>query len=116
MNLPGTYRRLAEAGLMSDYSMGYSTINGFRASVASSFYWYDLYKEEQTKLRIHPFCYMDNNAITKQKLPPEQALEEMKYYYKTCVEKGGKFIPIIHNNLLEKAEWRKVYENFLETI
>ena len=53
-NLPEGYRRLIEAGLSDDYSMGYATSNGFRASVASSHFWYNLEKQEQTTLRIHP--------------------------------------------------------------
>ena len=62
-HLPSGYRRLLEAGITDDYSMGYGSINGFRASVASSFYWYDLEKEEQSHLRIHPFCFMEANSF-----------------------------------------------------
>ena len=47
-NLPLGYQRLLDNGITDDYSMGYASINGFRASVASAFYWYDLEKEEQT--------------------------------------------------------------------
>ncbi len=35
--LPVTFRRLIENGIQFDYSMGYGSINGFRASVASPF-------------------------------------------------------------------------------
>src|SRR6185436_1570128 len=48
--LPHTFRRLIAAGITDDYSMGYGSINGFRASVASPFYWYDLKREKQTDL------------------------------------------------------------------
>ena len=51
-NLPHTFRRLIEAGIQKEFSMGYGTINGFRASVCSSFYWYDLEKEQCTSLLI----------------------------------------------------------------
>ncbi|MBK8309804.1 MAG: hypothetical protein IPL04_01790 [Chitinophagaceae bacterium] len=63
--LPDTFRRLVEAGIKDDYSMGYGSINGFRASVASSFYWYDLVKEEQTELLLYPFCYMEANSFLR---------------------------------------------------
>ncbi|HEV2353327.1 MAG TPA: hypothetical protein VGR89_03745, partial [Puia sp.] len=49
--LPTTYRLLIQYGIEQDFSMGYGSINGFRASVASSFYWYDLEKETATRLR-----------------------------------------------------------------
>jgi hypothetical protein len=65
--LPHTYRQLIELGIESDFSMGYGSINGFRASVASPFYWYDLEKEEQTKLLLYPFCFMEANSFFEQK-------------------------------------------------
>jgi hypothetical protein len=54
-SLPHTFRRLIAKGITDDHSMGYGSINGFRASIASSFYWYDLKKEQQTDLLLHPF-------------------------------------------------------------
>ncbi len=66
--LPQTYRRLIEAGITEDFSMGYGSVNGFRASVASSFYWYDLEKEAQTRLLLRPFCYMEANSFFEQKI------------------------------------------------
>ena len=60
--------------------MGYGSINGFRASVASPFYWYDLEKEANNLLAAYPFCYMEANSFYEQKFTPAQALEEMRYY------------------------------------
>jgi hypothetical protein len=117
-NLPEGYRRLIEAGLSDDYSMGYATSNGFRASVASSHFWYNLEKQEQTTLRIHPFCYMDSTSIFQQKLSAEEAYTEMLYYYNTCKKINGTFISILHNNLLgnDKKKWKDMYGQFLKTI
>ncbi|HUP13810.1 MAG TPA: hypothetical protein VM187_16430, partial [Niastella sp.] len=44
-SLPVTFRRLIETGIEKDFSMGYGSINGFRASVCTPYYWYDLEKE-----------------------------------------------------------------------
>ena len=60
--------------------MGYGSINGFRASVASSFYWYDLEKEEATTLRIFPFCFMDANSYYEQRQTTAQAMTELMRY------------------------------------
>ncbi len=116
-HLPSSYRRLLEAGITDDYSMGYGSINGFRASVASSFFWYDLEKEEQSHLRIHPFCFMEANSFYEQKFSAEQAYEEMLHYLKVYKNVGGNFITIWHNHFLGTAKmyagWRECYEKFI---
>lgn len=119
-SLPQTFRQLIEAGIYSDYSMGYGSINGFRASVASSFYWYDLEKEEKTELRLYPFCYMDANSFFEQKFTPQQALEEMLQYFNIVKSVDGLMITIWHNTFLGThqrfAGWREVYEDFIRKI
>jgi len=117
-NLPEGYRQLIDADIKDDYSMGYGSINGFRASIASSFYWYDLMKEEQTRLRIHPFCYMEANSYYEQKFSAEEAYTEMIHYYNSCKDVNGTFISIWHNHSLGSDKhiypgWNKVYEKFL---
>lgn len=118
--MPETYRRLQEAGITNDYTMGYGSINGFRASVAASFYWYDLEKEEQTGLRIHPFCFMEANSYYEQKYTAAQAMDELMHYYKVCKAVNGQLIAIWHNNFLgtdkKFAGWREVYEFFVKVI
>ena len=116
-NLPEGYQRLITAGITDDYSMGYGSINGFRASVASSFLWYDLEKEVQTALRIHPFCFMDANAYYEQKQNPQQTLEELMHYLSVCKQGNGTLITIWHNNFLGTAKefegWKAIYEQFI---
>lgn len=118
--LPDTYRVLAEAGIHNEYSMGYGSINGFRASVASSFFWYDLEKEVQTTLRLHPFCFMDANSYYEQKLNAEQAYEELMHYYSVCKNVNGTLISIWHNNFLGTAKefegWKEMYEQFIAQV
>jgi hypothetical protein len=114
--MPVTFRRLIEAGIEYDHSMGYGSINGFRASVATPFLWYDLKKEEKTKLLIHSFCFMDANAYYEQQLDPEEALEEMLRYFKVIRSVNGMMITIWHNSFLGTEEefkgWRDIYEQF----
>ncbi|HTI08232.1 MAG TPA: polysaccharide deacetylase family protein, partial [Puia sp.] len=117
LTLPQTYRRLMKAGIVQDFSMGYGSINGFRASVASSFYWYDLEKEAATELRIFPFCFMDANAFYEQKYTAGQAMNELMHYYHLIRKVNGLMITIWHNSFLgsdpQFAGWREVYETFL---
>ena len=115
--LPDTFRRLIAAGITDDHSMGYGSINGFRASVASNFYWYDLEKEQQTNLLLHPFCFMEANSFFEQKYLPQRAYEEMMHYYKAVKSVNGALITIWHNNFLGTyptfSGWRDVYEEFV---
>jgi hypothetical protein len=116
-DMPATFRRLIECGLVKDYSMGYGSINGFRASVASSYKWFDLEKNESTELLLFPFCFMDANSFYEQQYTPHQAYEEMVYYYNTIKKLNGLMVSIWHNHFLgsdKKFEgWSKIYELFM---
>lgn len=116
--LPQTFRCLIESGITDDYSMGYGSINGFRASFASSFYWYDLMKEERTTLLLHPFCYMEANSCFEQKLTAEEAAHELQQYHNIVKKVNGQLITIFHNHFLTQESqwqpWRKMYERFLQ--
>lgn len=120
LTLPVTYRQLITEGITEEHSMGYGSINGFRASVASPFYWYDLEKEETTSLRVYPFCFMDANAYYEEKLTPAKALEEMLHYLQVCREVNGTLITLWHNNFLGTdpafAGWKEVYEQFIAQV
>lgn len=119
-NLPGTFRQLVEAGITHDYSMGYGSINGFRASVASSFFWYDLEKEEATALKLHPFCLMDANSFFEQKQTSLQSLNELQHFFKIIKEADGTMITIFHNTFLGDDEmfvgWKEIYTTWLQEI
>ena len=120
LTLPGTYRRLIEMGIHNEFSMGYGSINGFRASIASPFYWYDLSREEKTSLLIYPFCFMDANAYHEEKLTPAQAFNEIRYYHDTIKKVNGTMITIWHNNFFGSDKmfegWKEVYELFLKEV
>ncbi len=117
MNLPETYRSLLKNGIRQDFSMGYGSINGFRASTSKPFYWYDLIAEKQTHLRIRPFCYMEANSIFEQKDSPQAAAVELQGFYDVIKAVNGELITIFHNHFLtdqrEGEEWRKLYAHFL---
>ena len=116
--MPETYRRLLKYGIRQDFSMGYGSINGFRASVASSYHWYDLEIEEMTGLRIFPFCFMDANSFYEHQYTAPRAMEELMHYYRQIKAVNGLMVTIWHNSFLGTepafAGWREVYEVFLK--
>ncbi len=119
-SLPQTFEALIQVGITDDYSMGYGSINGFRASVASSFIWYNLSAEKASTLRIHPFCFMDANSFYEQKQNAAESFSELMYYYEICKKVKGNFISIFHNNFLGTdklyAGWREMYVKFISQL
>jgi hypothetical protein len=120
LNLPETYEQLIDAGITQEYSMGYGSINGFRASVAAPFFWYNLAKENTTPLRIFPFCWMDANSFYEQQQDANTSLSELKYYLQECQAVNGQMITIVHNNFLGTdllfKGWRAMYEQFIAQV
>lgn len=118
--LPETFRHLIEAGIKTDFSMGYGSINGFRASTSKSFYWYDLKNELQTNLLITPFCFMDANSFYEQKFTAEQTLYELHNYFQVLKSVNGDLVTVWHNTILGSDAmfkgWKEMYEKFVSEV
>lgn len=117
LSFPKTYQSLLQADIKDDYSMGYPDAPGFRAGTSHSFLWYDLSKEQETGLRVHPFCIMEATCKHYAKQTPEQAVVAGKTLKERVRENGGDFCFIFHNESLgRQPEWRgwnKVFEAWL---
>jgi hypothetical protein len=115
--LPHTFQQLAVLGIQEDYSMGYGSINGFRASTCTPYKWYDLSKETVTGLIIFPFAYMEANSIFEQKEDAVTALKELQDFCDITRKVNGTLITIFHNHLVghnkEGRIWWKMYQDFL---
>ncbi len=118
--LPDTYRMLEEIGITDDYSMGYAAQPGYRASIASPFYFYDLEEEKATNLRVHPFAVMDT---TLKKYLHIRAKDLMDYLYPLIEETRvahGNFTFIFHNESMGGSKvwknWGSVYEDFMRIL
>lgn len=117
MELPVTYRRLIDAGIQEDYTMGYFDRAGYRAGTAQPFYWFDLEKNEKTRLRLFPFQVMDTTLQRYQQLDPEAAIHLVTAMMEECKKYGGQFMILWHNESLSEQGrwrgWRKVWEKVL---
>lgn len=99
-SIPESYRALIAAGIINDYSMGYAGHCGFRAGTAKPFLWFDLQKEQITKLRVYPFTYMDGTLNEYMKLSIEEAKVKVRELYKEVAVCGGNMIAIWHNETI----------------
>ncbi len=115
--LPDYYIKLIKLGIKEDFSMAYGSKNGFRASYANPFYWYDLHNENTTDLLIHPFSFMEATAHFSEHKTAAQALQQLSEQYDLVKSIHGEFITLFHNHfLVDNAEfrpWRNMYQTFL---
>lgn len=118
LNLPETYKNLLKTGITDDYTMGYASQIGFRASIATPFFWYDLKSEQTTNLCIHPFQIMDVTLQQYLKLSTEQAIDQSVQLIQETKSVGGTFVSLWHNSSFSNEEkwrgWKRVYEKIIE--
>lgn len=118
LTLPDTYRNLLELDITDDYTMGYASTPGFRASIANSFYFYDLDSETETKLRVHPFMIMEGTFKYYLNQSPEDFLVSAKKLIDETKKVNGEFISLWHNDSLSDSGiwsgWRKAYEEMIK--
>ena len=118
LDLPTSYRRLIDLGIIQDYTMGYASQVGFRAGTSLPFYFYDLDMEMQTSLMLHPFAVMDGTLNEYMELPIDDAQYLVKELINYVKEVDGVFISLWHNETLcdnrHWKDWRQVYEYTIE--
>ncbi|MBN2746710.1 MAG: polysaccharide deacetylase family protein [Bacteroidales bacterium] len=118
LSFPETYKRLIDIGITEDYTMGYASCPGFRAGIASPFYFYNLEFEMVTHLKVFPFAYMEGTLKDYQNLEPEQALKVIKNLTDAVYSVGGLMISLWHNESLGGKNrwegWPEVYEQAVD--
>ena len=120
VSLPETYQQLIDLEIDEDYSMGYATHVGFRASTCTPFYFYDLDFEIQTPLKIFPFALMDATLNDYMKLTPKQSLGKIRDLKNEVKAVNGTFITVFHNeslsNYLRWRGWSRLYNSMLKIV
>lgn len=117
LNLPSSYKKLIELDITDDYTMGYASQPGFRASIADTFKFFDLTQDTVTKLRIHPFAVMDGTLRDYMNLSNEDALEKVKKLITEVKNVNGTFILLWHNETLSDEKrwtgWKAIYDEIV---
>jgi hypothetical protein len=118
LHLPDTYRNLIDLDITDDYTMGYASRIGFRAGICSSFNFYDLDYDIETKLRLHPFAVMEGTLKYAMGVTPEVAIDYIKPLVDEVKAVNGTFISLWHNESLSDDKlwkgWRSVYEEMVK--
>lgn len=117
LSFPGTYQHLIEEKIKEDYTMGFADENGFRAGIASPFYFYDLINEKATTLKIIPFCVMDATFIYYKNKSSNEAIKEIVELSNEVKKVKGTFVSVWHNETFSNkgiwVGWRQVYEKMI---
>jgi hypothetical protein len=117
-SLPETYQNLIDLEVAEDYSMGYASNVGFRASTCTPFYFYDLDFEIQTPLKIFPFALMDTTLNDYMKLTPRQSLGRIRDLKNEVKAVNGSFITLFHNESLSDylrwKGWKRLYDSMIK--
>lgn len=112
---PKTYRRLLDNGIDTDYSLGYASRPGFRASICTPFHFFDLTENETTSLTIIPFQVMDGTLLRYRNLSPNEATKKIATLMNEVATVGGTFVSLWHNeSLCDQGEWKgwkQVYDD-----
>jgi hypothetical protein len=113
-SFPKSFQILSELSIEKDYSMGYTDRIGFRAGTCTPFYFYDLEKENSTKLKLVPYSYMDGVLKDQLKYSTQASIRAIKELKNSVKNVNGQFTTIWHNESLSNQDrwsgWRKVFE------
>ena len=117
LRLPDSYRVLLHAGIRHDYTMGFADAIGFRAGISVQYPFYDLERDLESQLTVHPFCVMDTTMQKYLKLTPDEAIAEYHRLIAELRRVDGVYCCIVHNQNLGELYgwqgWRRVYEDMV---
>jgi hypothetical protein len=120
LSLPHTYTNLLEEGITDDYTMGYASMLGFRASICSAYTFYNLEAEQTTALLIHPFALMEATLRHYMDIPVHQALGLMLPIIDEVKAVDGKLMALWHNDSFSELApwegWSGLYEEMLKAV
>ena len=93
---PETPRQLSGAGITDDYTLGWTGDVGFRCSIAVPYHFYDLQKETETQLLLHPLIVMDV-ALKRIKGDEQERERAFAEVAAAILNYGGEFVILSHN-------------------
>lgn len=109
-----TWRIWDELGLAYDSTLSWAEAAGFRAGVCYEYPVFDLGGRRMLSLRERPLVAMEATFLQYLALDRETALAAIADLKATCRRYGGQFVLLWHNNRLQGARDRALYEAVLD--
>ncbi len=115
LHLPFTYHRLMDEGIINDFTMGFASHTGFRASICSPFLFYDLTTETVTNIIVNPLIVMDGSLKDYMGLDINSSEKKVKKLIDEVYNVNGTFISLWHNeSLCDCGRWEGWKELYLK--
>lgn len=116
LTFPVTYRTQVYFNIMHDYTMAHSPLPGFRSGMCTPHRWFDVERDAETGLTLHPSAVMEGTLRDYMKLCPAEASATIAQLMDEVKATGGEFISIWHNDSFtsENKEWVEVYEGMIQ--
>lgn len=110
-----TYRTLLAQEVTADYSLGYSTVFGYRASTAIPFLYYDLANEMSTALMVYPVVANEHAFLAQ---TPIEIIKQLKHLEENLPLDSCVHCFAISNKVLENSAeneaLRSVFISYLQ--
>ncbi|MFY7860686.1 MAG: hypothetical protein ACOVP5_00560, partial [Chitinophagales bacterium] len=106
-------QELSKSGIANDFSMAYGDICGWRSSTSFPFYYFDLKKNKATTIKVYSPCIMDSTFEYNYQSDYDTKLAQI---YQEVLLFGGIFIPVFHNDILAKDEWKNRFTSLVNLI
>jgi hypothetical protein len=111
---PETWARYARAGLAHDASVGFADRPGFRAGTCFDYPAFDLRARAVLPVRERPLVAMEASFLQYLGLSHARAHDRLVELKRACRRVGGTFTFLWHNNRLQTARDRALYEAVLD--
>ncbi|WP_102400028.1 DUF7033 domain-containing protein [Haloimpatiens massiliensis] len=113
--MPTTLNILSECGIISDSTMGYPDINGFRAGICESYVPYDLNENKLIDIYETPLVVMDG-VVMEKSISFQEKWHEIKYNLDSVIKYNGTASVLFHHRVIVSDEYKCMYEKILDYV
>lgn len=114
LRMPHYYKRLIDAELRDDFSMGYADKIGFRSGTSSTHFFYNLDVEMVQPLKVHPFVM--TNQVFKNRRAAKQAFSDLRAVVNETQKIGGNLRFVFSNEFVAETPGATYFENLIQFV
>lgn len=115
--VPDTWKRLSEAGIAEDSTLGYAAEPGFRCGTCKPFPVFDIHQREQLSLIERPLLIMDVSFRMYKNLSIQESIDLCEIITAQVKKHHGELVILWHNSNLSEIDgwegWNVVMENLM---